>query len=150
VSSGGNTNVGWSIVEEALDSRRIEKRAMLGAGLPASASFYTDHSNRAVPGLGTVTFGDLGNRFFRRTRSRETVLGIGQSANGELPIDESLLALCREMPEMLNDLVRRILRNEKSRPSERMPLRYKDFIQGEVSRLYDAIEQSPGQLALPI
>jgi hypothetical protein len=139
VSSGGNTNVGWSIVEEALDPRRVEERATLGAGLPASASFYRDHSSKEVHGLRGITFGDMQNRFFRRTRSRETVLGIGMPSEPSFLVDESLLSLCREMPEMLNDLVRRILGSERSRPSEKQPNRYKDFIRREVQQLFEAV-----------
>ena len=77
VSTGGNANFGWSIVQEALGPSWVEKRAFGGAGLPPLRSFYRHFDGVEVPGLKGTSFGALEREFFGRTRARESALGIG-------------------------------------------------------------------------
>jgi hypothetical protein len=136
VSSGGNTNLGWSIVQEALDQRRIADRAMRGAGLPPTTSFYRDNRDAFVPGLTDVTFGRMESFFFGRTRRRELALGLGLGAQPTQPIQAGVVRLCREMPELLHALVIRILGDDRSNPDNAGS---EGFIRDEVGRVFSQI-----------
>jgi KaiC/GvpD/RAD55 family RecA-like ATPase len=141
LSSGGNANLGWSLVQEATDPRRVEERALAGAGLPPLEPFYKRHARRAVPGLQNTTFGYLEQNFFGRIRPRETVLGIGLPG---VAAPDSLAIDCLSiLPEVLHGLVMSVLGDERSNPESR---EYKVFIQQEVERVFEQIDQALGSL----
>jgi hypothetical protein len=110
VSAGGNTNLGWSVVQEALNPRRVEERAFCGAGLPPSVTFYRDHGSKPVPFIADMTFNHLASSLFGQARSRESALGIGITK--DLP--PGALRACREMPEILHCLVLNVLGDPQS------------------------------------
>lgn len=110
VSAGGNSNLGWSVVQEALNPRRIEERALNAGGFSPSVSFYHDHGRKPVPHISNMTFDDCATALFGRVRSRESALGFGITS--DLPT--GILSACREMPEILQCLVRNVLSNPRS------------------------------------
>jgi hypothetical protein len=135
VSNGGNTNLGWSIVEDAIDPRRVAARALSGAGLSPYASFYSDHARQPVPYLHRINFGRLQHEFAGRTRHRESALGIGLGDPPQSDASFSVVDLCRELPEMLSELVRRVLRDDRSNAKHTAP----DFVRGEIERVLNVI-----------
>lgn len=145
LSSGGNADLGWSVVQEALDPRRIEERAFAGAGLPALATFYRQHGNSPVPGLQDTTFGSLEQDFFGRVRPRETVLGMGLPGAAEMP-DSRALDYMSSLPEVLHGLVMGVLASPESDPRHENCQR---FIRSEVERLFLQTDSELGRPVVP-
>jgi hypothetical protein len=123
LSGGANANLGWSVIKEALDPRRVERRAFSGAGLPASYEFYQRHSSRRVPGLADTTFGYLHSHLLGRLRSREEALHIARcggygSDRQQRPPRISLLS---QMPEAIYGLVMAVLDDPRFRTTDKNP-----------------------------
>lgn len=118
LSSGGNANLGWSIVMEALDRRRIRDRALDGAGLPVSKAFYRLYGDEDVPFLDATTFNDLKADFFPKAQSRMLAFGLGTPSESEgqptVPDIETLSA----MPERLHSLVMNVLADSRWAPED--------------------------------
>ena len=145
ISDGGNTNLGWSVVQEALNPRRVEERAFSGAGLPSSLSFYRDHGNKPVPLLNGITFGSLERSFFGRVRSRGSALGMGVNEKSTSKVSE----VFRELPEMLHNLVMNVLGDERSNPRLDGAEAARAFIEWEVAIVFEHIREITGVQVAP-
>jgi KaiC/GvpD/RAD55 family RecA-like ATPase len=133
ISSGGNANLGWSIVHEAISPQRAHERTLAGVGLPVYPSYYVDHANERVPHL-RLNFRDM-RSLLNRTRSRTTSLRLASSGSF---CDQELLQVCGLLPDLLQSLVMRVLRNSGSHPID--PKAARAFIEGEVDRLFADIK----------
>jgi len=147
LSSGGNANLGWSIVQEAMDPRRVEERALAGAGLPALEMFYRQHGNVAVPGLQDTSFGQIERNFFGRIRPRETALGIGLPGEANQP-DPRALDFLSSLPEVLHSLVMCVLGDGRSDPNGSEGA-YREFIRAEVTRVFEQTDKAMGVMDAP-
>jgi len=133
LSSGGNANLGWSIVMEALDPRRVRDRAFKGAGLPPTKSFYLRYGDQPVPNLEETTFADLDGLVFEQTQSRMLAFGLGAKDSDGNPIKPADMDILSTMPEVLHDLVMRVLGDPKSHPDEGDNAR--KFVRDEVRKI---------------
>ncbi|MBN1514221.1 MAG: hypothetical protein JXB13_19550 [Phycisphaerae bacterium] len=118
LSSPANANLGWSLLQEALSNERVEDRAFAGAGLPVTRPFYQDHGGKPVPQLANTTFGELRQRFFGRTRSRERALGIAPSIESPRRLAVNGVEVIGGISEVLYGIVKTILENEEFWPNE--------------------------------
>lgn len=118
LSSGGNANLGWSIVLEALDRRRIRDRAMSGAGLPPTESFYRLYGERTVPNLSNTTFAGLKDEFFPQAKSRMLAFGLGARDSNPKRMEPAPMEVLSTMPERLHELVMSVLGDEHSHPDK--------------------------------
>lgn len=134
LSSGGNASLGWSIVLEALDSRRVRERALAGAGLPAMESFYRLYGDRPVPFLHGVTFEKLRKAFFRQARSRMLAFGLGSPPGDGNVARRARMDVLYSMPEALHELVMRVLADRRSHPEKGNAAR--TFIRAQVARVF--------------
>jgi len=121
LSSGGNANLGWSVAFQALEPQRVRDRATKGAGLPPLESFYTFYGDQKVKFLHETTFKELKETFYPAARSRTGAFDLMKEQTGEGGKVSTPRARTRKfaaMPEVLRDLVMRILNNPKSHPKE--------------------------------
>jgi len=129
VTTGGNASIGWSVVQEALNPRRVEERAFFGGGLPPTVPFYHTHGERPVPFLADTSFRLLTQSLLRWTQHRESALGLPQHRNAD--------QASQEMPEMVHHLLMTVLCNPLSDGSATTNSR--QFIREQVQALFHQI-----------